>query len=151
MPGNSLINILDENVRTAEMAGCYYSWSCWHFPLAGMTVTAAVILRNLPGISMRVGSKKLPSYIYVFIYLLLKLFRLSWIARPRQKLLWGHGWARVSFEGTWLMCIKKKNPNSSCVSLNNVFSLHVHGMVQKTDMENMFSASKRFSSLSVYS
>lgn len=25
---DSLINILDENVKTSEMAGCYYSWSC---------------------------------------------------------------------------------------------------------------------------
>lgn len=64
---SSLINILDENVKTSEMAGCYYSWSCWHFPVAEWLSQLLVILRNPPGISMRVGSEKLPSFLYVCI------------------------------------------------------------------------------------
>lgn len=69
MHSSSLINILDENVKTSEMAGCYYSWSCWHFPVAEWQPQLLVILRNPPGISMRVGSEKLPSFLYLFIYL----------------------------------------------------------------------------------
>lgn len=132
VPSNSLINILDENVKATEMAGCYYSWSCWHFPSGRMTVTAAVILRNLTGISMRVGSQKLPSYSLVFICLLLKRFRLSWMAGPKQKTSLG---TRLSVNlilkghSSYVKKKKKNHPNSSCAPLN-VFRLHAHGIVQ---------------------